>query len=81
MTPEDFTAWLAHIGWSKRRAARELGCSFNSVAAWCAKGAPPYIGYACAALAWGLRAWKLPAEDNGAPIPVRNPDRIRRSPV
>lgn len=60
MTPTDFAAWLAHMGWSKRRAARELGCSFNSIVAWLERGAPPYIGFACAALAFGLPKWKQP---------------------
>jgi transcriptional regulator with XRE-family HTH domain len=58
MSPEDFAAWLAHMGWSQRRAAKELGCSPNSVAAWLRYGAPPHIGFACAALAFGLPTWR-----------------------
>jgi hypothetical protein len=58
MKAEDFTAWLAHMGWSQRRAARELGCAQNSIKAWLANGAPTYIGFACSAVCQGLPPWR-----------------------
>jgi hypothetical protein len=62
MTPANFTAWVAHMkatqGWSGRRCARMLGCGPNQIGIWQRKGAPEYIGLACAALAYGLPAWR-----------------------
>jgi len=60
MNPADFEAWIARMGWSARRCARELGCSQNSIAAW-RRGQPeaaPYIALACAALTHGLPGWR-----------------------
>ena len=64
MTKEDFSAWVYHMKsaqkWSSRRCSRELGCGVNQIAIWSENGAPPYIGLACAALAFGLPAWRKP---------------------
>jgi plasmid maintenance system antidote protein VapI len=59
MTPANFAAWLSHMGWSKRRAARELDCSANSIDAWLSGKTRirKSIAYACAALAFGLPRW------------------------
>jgi hypothetical protein len=62
MNAEDFAAWLAHMGWSQRRAARELGCAQNSIKAWLKNGAPTYIGFACTSLAMGWPAWEQAAQ-------------------
>lgn len=62
MTAPDFAAWLAlmkaRAGWSKRRAARELGATPNTILNWERSGAPPYVALACAALAYGLAPWR-----------------------
>lgn len=60
MTATDFTAFLAHMGWSDYTAAREFGAARNSIMAWKRRGAPLYIALACAALAFGLPAWRAP---------------------
>jgi hypothetical protein len=54
MTPEAFCAFLSRKGWSDYRAARELGCSRSSIAAWKVNGAPKYIALACLALGMPL---------------------------
>lgn len=61
MTASAFSAFLAHMGWSDYEAARRLGAARNSVMAWKRRGAPLYIALACAALAFGLPAWREPA--------------------
>lgn len=62
MAAPDFAAWVALMkatrGWSARRCARELACGVNQIAIWSETGAPLYIGLACAALAYGLPAWR-----------------------
>lgn len=62
MSHQDFAAWVAHMKatrkWSARECSRQLGCGINQIAIWSENGAPPYIGLACAALAFGLPAWK-----------------------
>lgn len=60
MTASDFSAFLAHMGWSDYTAARELGSARNSIIAWRKRGAPLYVALACAALANGLPAWRAP---------------------
>jgi hypothetical protein len=60
MSPADFTAWLARMGWSDSEAARRLGCGRNSIRFWRQRGAPLYIGLACTTLALGYSAWKQP---------------------
>jgi hypothetical protein len=61
LTPADFSAWVAKMKaerrWSARRCARELGCAINSISTWSDRGAPAYVGLACAALAYGLPVW------------------------
>jgi hypothetical protein len=49
--------------WSGARCARELGCGGNQIKRWRERGAPIYIGLACAALAAGLAAFEI---DDGA---------------
>lgn len=62
MTAADFSAWVdlmkATRKWSAAQCARELGCGVNQITRWRASGAPPYIGLACAAIAFGLPPWK-----------------------
>ncbi len=58
MTGEDFTAFLAHMGWNKSEASRVLGLGRNTVDRYLDGGAPAYIGYACAAIAFGLPKWE-----------------------
>ncbi len=57
MTPSAFAAWLALMRaerhWSGVRCARELGCGGNQIKRWRERGAPIYIGLACAALMAG----------------------------
>lgn len=60
MTPSDFTAWRAHLGLSRAEAARRLGCGINQPQIW-EEGKTPipeYIALACAAIAFGLPAWR-----------------------
>ena len=61
MSPADFSAWVAMMketrGWSGRECARRLGCGVNQIARWSATGAPRYVAYACAAIAFGLPTW------------------------
>lgn len=61
MEAKDFNAWIVHMGWSDSEVARRLGLSRNSVAKYRTEGAPEHIGLACAALAFGLPAWRTPA--------------------
>lgn len=58
MTAEDFNAWIAHMGLNVSTAAKALDLSRNSVMKYQREGAPGYIGFACAAIAFGLPAWK-----------------------
>ena len=60
MNPDDFHAWRVRMGYSRMRAARELGCGENQPAIWEAGKTPipPYIALACAAIAWGLPPWR-----------------------
>ena len=58
MTGEDFTAWMEHVGMNKIKAAAALGLGRNTVARYMIEGAPEYIALACAAIAFGLPAWK-----------------------
>jgi len=62
MTASDFSSWVAHMkatrNWSARECSRQLGCGVNQIAIWSEKGAPQYIGLACAALAYGLPPWR-----------------------
>lgn len=64
MTADDFAAWVALMQtarhWSAARCARELSCGKNQIAIWSRRGAPDHIGLACAALAYGLPAWRDP---------------------
>jgi hypothetical protein len=62
MTAPDFSAWVAHMkatrNWKARECAKQLNCGVNQIARWSRKGAPGYIGLACAALAYGLPPWR-----------------------
>jgi hypothetical protein len=62
MSAADFTAWVANMkatrNWSGNECARQLGCGENQIRIWKTKGAPPYIGWACAAISYGLPPWR-----------------------
>lgn len=58
MEAKDFTAWIAHMGFNDSEVARKLELSRNTVVKYKAEGAPAHIGLACAALAFGLPAWR-----------------------
>ena len=58
MTAEEFNAWLDHMNISGLEASRKLGAGKDTITNWKRNGAPHYIGLACAALAFGLPAWK-----------------------
>jgi len=57
MTPEDLAAWLVSMGYSRRRAAVELGSTKMSLGRWLAGQVPinHRVGLACAALSAGLQ--------------------------
>jgi hypothetical protein len=61
MTPQDFSAWVAHM--RQTRDLREydlvklLGTGSNQISRWKRTGAPLYVALACAAIACGLPAW------------------------
>ena len=57
MTADDFTAWMKHMGFSIADVTRALGLGRNTVPRYMKEGAPDHIGYACAALAFGLPKW------------------------
>lgn len=56
MTPESLIAWRTRLGLKKAGAARALGVSRNSYAAYedGARPIPRYVALACAAIAFGL---------------------------
>lgn len=54
MTGADFKAWLFQMGISQYRAAKLLGASRGAITSWLSRGAPLYVGLACAALLAGL---------------------------
>jgi transcriptional regulator with XRE-family HTH domain len=56
MKPINMTTWRQRFGWSRTEAAKQLGCSRNSLAAWesGASGIPKYIALACSALAMNI---------------------------
>jgi hypothetical protein len=58
MNAESFCAWLLKSKLSDRAAARELGCSRNSIVQWRANGAPRYVALACAAILAGLEPYE-----------------------
>lgn len=58
MTGADFTAWMQLKGWNILKTAAELELGRNTVSRYMREGAPKHIAYACAALAFGLPAWK-----------------------
>lgn len=58
MDAKDFSAWIDHMGWNDSEVARNLELSRNTVAKYKTEGAPASIGYACAALAFGLPEWE-----------------------
>lgn len=60
MDAKDFVAWIEHMGWTDSEVSRRLDLARNTVVKYKAEGAPASIGLACAALAFGLPAWRLP---------------------
>ncbi len=62
MSANDFCEWLVFMKLSDAGAQRALGIgSRNTLIRYKTDGAPEYIGLACAALAFGLPSWKVPA--------------------
>lgn len=59
MTPADLRAWLAAMGYSNYRAAKELGCTATTVANWLdgTSKIDRRTALACAALTAGLAPW------------------------
>jgi hypothetical protein len=61
----EFTAWVAHMrathNLSERDLVRLLGTGSNQITRWKRNGAPPYIAFACAAIAAGLPGWSVAA--------------------
>lgn len=59
MTPADLRAWQAHMGLSQREAAKRLGVTHAAYSAWVLGKVEikPYIPWACAAMAAGLKPW------------------------
>jgi predicted DNA-binding transcriptional regulator AlpA len=63
MTPADLRLWIDTRNVSDREAAKQLGCSRNSLRKWLRTGnIPPYIALACSALAWGLPPFRADTE-------------------
>lgn len=61
MTPADLEAWRSRMGWSVREACRQLGLSQDRWRRMAEGGRiPAHIALACAALAFGLPAWRVP---------------------
>jgi len=82
MTPADFTAWVALMkerGYSERDLVKMLGTGSNQITRWRRNGAPPYIGLACAALAYGLQSWRQPEnlERSAGTAPANSPPSFR----
>jgi predicted transcriptional regulator len=57
VTGEQLAAWRAHFKWSKYRAAKELGLSYNGYQAYESgkRPIPLHVALACRALEWGLK--------------------------
>jgi hypothetical protein len=58
MSAEEFSAWLKHVDFSERHAARILQISRTTIAKYRQEGAPAHIGFACSAIARGMPMWK-----------------------
>ncbi|CAN0653504.1 hypothetical protein [Nitratireductor sp. OM-1] len=58
MGATDFDAWLKHLGFSERHAARVLQVGRATIARYRREGAPAHIGYACTAIALGMPIWQ-----------------------
>lgn len=56
MTPSEFRAWRARMGYTQQQAAAALGVSLRTVKSWeSGFAAPPaFLALACAALSAGL---------------------------
>ena len=62
MTPSDLRAWQAHLGYTYETAAEALGMSRSGFAKLLAGDHPidRRTALACAAIAAGLEAWRIP---------------------
>jgi hypothetical protein len=59
MTPADLEAWRSRMGISVREACRQLDIAQDRWRRMMDGGRiPAHIGYACAALAFGLPQWR-----------------------
>lgn len=61
ISPSDFSEWIMHMreirGVPEYAIAELLDCGKNQITEWRKKGAPRYIGLACASLAEGVEPW------------------------
>lgn len=56
---EAFVTFTAiRYNWSARKLSDALGISENTMTAWRRNGAPRHVALACAAIAFGLPAWR-----------------------
>lgn len=63
MSADDFRAWMIHMKLNKAATSRTLGLSRTTIDNYLERGAPSHIGLACAALAFGLPAWKTATQN------------------
>ena len=74
MLPEDFDAWLETMGFSGPESAHRLGLAKDAVVRYRRTGPPLSIALACAALAAGLVAYRVPIDSVAAPRAGRPAD-------
>lgn len=65
MSAEAFNAWLDHMQLSERAAVEVLGITRQTIHNYRERGAPLYVGLACAAIAAGLEPWRVPGDAAG----------------
>jgi hypothetical protein len=70
---ESFIAWEKRHKFNWQQTAEVLGCNKGTIYAWRKKGAPFYIGLACAAIDHGLH---MPDPALNTPSEEEHPDLI-----